>query len=121
MAQVPAGVGRQRYCHIGQPNTAKLIAVRIDRRDEMWISLALPWRQRCGDPVCWLTAKIEPRDPRRMRWKPHSRNRRDDGLHRLRCDGAAVGQAWIAARRRCIALAYPAIPPHQPKAQEPGG
>src|SRR4029077_7759443 len=97
LAQVPAGIGRQRYCHIGQPNTAKLIAVRIDRRDEMWISLALPWRQRCGDPVCCLPAEIEPRDPRRMRWKPHSRNRGGDGLYRLRCDGAAVDQAWISA------------------------
>ena len=44
MAQVPAGIGRQQYCLIGQPNTAKLIAVWIDRRDEMWISLALPWQ-----------------------------------------------------------------------------
>src|SRR5437588_2103899 len=110
MAQVPAGIGRQRYCHIGQPNTAKLIAVRIDRRDEMWISLALPWRQRCGDPVRRLPAEIEPRDPRRMRWKPHSRNRGEDGLHRLRCDGAAVGQEWIAARRRRLALADPSYP-----------
>src|SRR5207244_2409306 len=82
MAQIPAGIGRQRYCHIGQPNTAKLIAVRIDRRDEMWISLALPWRQRCGNPVCCLPAEIETRDPRRMRWKLHSRNPGDDGLHR---------------------------------------
>src|ERR1700747_2186150 len=98
MAQVPAGISRQRYCHIGYPTTAKLIAVRIDRRDEMRISLALPWRQRCGDPVRCLPAEIEPRDPRRIRWEPHSWNRGDDGLHRLRCDGAAVGQAWIAAR-----------------------
>src|SRR5438874_12515245 len=64
MAQVPAGIGRQRYCYIGQPNTAKLIAVRIDRQDGMWISLAFPWRQRCGDPVRCLPAEIEPRDPR---------------------------------------------------------
>src|SRR6516162_1011763 len=82
MAQVPAGIGRQWYCHIGEPNTGKLIAVRIDRREEVWISLALPWRQRCGDPACRLAAEIEPRDPRRMRWKPHPRNRGDDGLHR---------------------------------------
>src|ERR1700745_765579 len=111
MAQVPAGMGRQRYCHIVQPNTAKLIAVPIDRRDEMWISLALPWRQRRGDPVRCLPAEIEPRDPRRMRWKPHSRNRGDDGLHRLGCDSAAVGQARIAAPRPRRLLAYSAIPP----------
>src|SRR5215470_16567530 len=98
MAQVPAGISRQRYCHIGQPNTAELITVRINRRDEMWISLTFAWRQRCGDPVRCLPAEIEPRDPRRMRRKPHSRNGGDDGLDRLGRDGAAVGQAWIAAR-----------------------
>src|SRR5215469_9982844 len=108
MTQVPAGIGRQRYCQIGQPNTAKLVAVWIDRRDEVRISLALPWRQRCGDPVRRLRAEIEPRGPRRMRRKPHSRNRGDDGLHRLRRDSAAVGEAWIATRWRWLALADPA-------------
>ena len=76
MAQVPAGIGRQRYCHIGQPNTAELVAVRIDRRDEMGISLALPWRQRRGDPVRRLPAEIEPRDPWRMRRAATVENKR---------------------------------------------
>src|SRR6516165_8572688 len=53
-----------------------------------------------------------------MRRKPRSGNRGDDGLHRLRRDGGAVGQAWIAARRRLLALADPAIHPNQQSAQQ---
>src|SRR6516165_8797683 len=112
MAEVPSQIGRQRYSEIGQTDAAQLVAVPIDRRNEMSIGFAHCGRQYRCDPSLGLRTEVDCVHARWTRRKAHARYRRKQSSQLFRRDRRAVGETRMAAWRRIF---LPRRPPVQPR------
>jgi hypothetical protein len=117
MAQVPPRIGRQRHGQIRQTDAAHLVAITIDRRNDMRVGFAFHRRQGRRDPARGVRAKIEPDHLRQVRRKADPRDRREHVASLFRRDRRTIRKTRIPARRRIFLPGHPPVHPHQGGAQ----
>ena len=103
---------------IRQANAAHLVAIPIDRRNEMGVGFALNPRQGRRDPARGLRAEIETDHPRRVRRKADPRDCREYALRLFGRHRGAIGKTRVLARRGILLSSFPLVHSHQRGAQQ---
>src|SRR5262249_28374427 len=111
MAQVPAGVRRERDGQLRQHDAGHLVAVLVHRGDEGAEGTSGPG---------WNFGPVEGARPGVMARVRHAGDSREHGVETLRWHGGAVRDARVPARRRLDAFDDPAIEVDETGAQERG-
>jgi hypothetical protein len=80
MAEIPSREGRQRHSQIWQADATQLVAIPVDRRDEVRVGLPDQGRQCSRDPAFAIRAKVEPPHLGQIGREADARNCREESL-----------------------------------------